>query len=141
VVALAAFGVDPGVVEVAAQVGEAGGGVGEQVPDDHKQGPADGDEGFLAAAAAGDPPVALSRERVGAGDGGGGVAEDPGQVAVAVAGGVLALLLPGGLLDAGGELGPGDQVARCGNRPMSIPISARITEAMVALIPGISSSR
>src|SRR6266480_8147037 len=91
-------------------VNEAGGGVGEQVPDGHKQGPADGDDGFLAAAAAGDPPVPLSQKRVGAGDGGGRVAQDPGQVAVAMPGGALALLLPGGFLDAGGELGPGDQV-------------------------------
>src|SRR5215813_13687327 len=110
VVALAALGVDPSVVEVAAQVGVAGGGVGEQVPDDDQQGPADGHDGFLAAPAAGDPPVPLAQEGVGAGGGGGGVAENPGQVAVAVPGGVLAFLLPGGLLDAGGELGPGDQV-------------------------------
>jgi hypothetical protein len=59
VVALAAFGVDPGVEEITAQVGEAGGGAGEQMPDDHKQGPADGHGGFLAAAAAGDAPVPL----------------------------------------------------------------------------------
>ena len=37
VVSFAAFGVDAGVVEVAAQVGGAGGRVGEQVPDDHEQ--------------------------------------------------------------------------------------------------------
>jgi hypothetical protein len=71
VVALAAFGVDPGVVEIAAQVGVADGGVGEQVPDDDQQGAADGDDGFLAAAAAGDAPVPLSQEGVGPGDGGG----------------------------------------------------------------------
>ena len=116
-VALAAFGVDAGVVEVAAQVVVAGGGVGEQVPDDDQQGPADGHDGFLAAAAAGDAPVPLAQEGVGAARRGGSVAEDPGQVAVAVAGGVLAFLLPGGFLDAGGELGPGDQVPGGGEPP------------------------
>jgi hypothetical protein len=70
------------------------------------RGPAGGDDGFLGAAAAGDAPVPLAQEGIGAAGGGGGVAEDPGQVAVAVTGGALAFLLPGGFLDAGGELGP-----------------------------------
>src|SRR5215204_3780678 len=41
VVALGALWVDAGVVEAGAQVVEAGGGVGEQVPDDDQDGPAD----------------------------------------------------------------------------------------------------
>jgi len=53
-------------------------GVGEQVPDDDQNGPADGDDGFLFAAAAGDTPVALAEEGVGPAGGDGGVAEDPG---------------------------------------------------------------
>jgi hypothetical protein len=34
------------------------------MPDDDQQGPADGDHGFLLAAAAGDAPVSLSQERL-----------------------------------------------------------------------------
>src|SRR5215470_15293282 len=43
----------------------------------------------------------------------------PGQVAVAVPGGVLALLLPGRFLDAGSELGPADQVPG-GGKPVHV---------------------
>ena len=64
-VALAAVGVDAGGVEVGAEVDEAGIGVGQQVPDDDQDGPADGDVGLGGAAAAGDPPVALAEEGVG----------------------------------------------------------------------------
>src|SRR5215469_9857660 len=99
VVALAAFGVDAGVVEVAAQVGVAGVWVGEQVPDDDQDGPADGHHGLLPAAPPRDAPVPLAEEGVGPAGRDGGVAEYPGQVGVAVPGGVLALLLPGGFLD------------------------------------------
>jgi hypothetical protein len=52
VVAPAAFGVDAGVVEVAAEVGVTGVGGGEQVPDDDLNGRADGHHGFLSAASA-----------------------------------------------------------------------------------------
>jgi hypothetical protein len=48
------------VVEVAAEVGVAGAGIGQQVPDDDEDGAAGGDDGFFAAAAAGDPPVTLA---------------------------------------------------------------------------------
>jgi hypothetical protein len=73
VAALAAFGADAGVVEVAAEVVVAGAGVGEQVPDDDQQGPADGYHGFHPAAAAGDAPVSLAQAGVGLGGGDGGV--------------------------------------------------------------------
>ena len=56
------------------------------MPDDDQDGPADGDDGLLGAAAAGDPPVAFAEEGVGAAGADGGLAEDAGQVAVAVAG-------------------------------------------------------
>src|SRR5512132_518362 len=95
VVALAAFGVDAGVVEVGAEVVEAGVGVRQQVPDDDQDGAADGDDGLLLATAAGDASVALAEEGVGPAGGEGGLAEHPGQVGVAVAGGVLALGLAG----------------------------------------------
>jgi hypothetical protein len=75
---------DVGVVEAGAEVVVLGVWVGERVPGDHQDGAADGDVGFAGAAAAGDPPVALAEEGVGAGGAEGGLAEDPGQVAVAV---------------------------------------------------------
>src|SRR5690348_13744818 len=78
---------DVGVVEVRAEVVVAGLGVGQQVPEDHQEGAADGDVGFVLAAAAGDPPVAFAEEGVGAGGADGGLAQDAGQVAVAVPGG------------------------------------------------------
>jgi hypothetical protein len=80
-------GVDPGVEEVAAEVGVAGFGVRQQVPDDDEDGAADGDGGFLAAAAAGDPPAAVPGEGVCPGCADGGLAEDAGEVPVAVPGG------------------------------------------------------
>src|SRR5262249_9446436 len=80
VVELFAFGVDAGVVEVRAEVVEAGVGVAQQVPDDDEDGAADGDDGFLLAAAAGDAPVAFAEEGVGLAGGHGDLAENPGQV-------------------------------------------------------------
>src|SRR5438105_3016772 len=64
-VAPAALRVDAGGVEVRSEVVEARVGVGQQVPDDDQDGAADGDVGFGGAAAAGDPPVALTEEGVG----------------------------------------------------------------------------
>jgi hypothetical protein len=64
VVALAALGVDPGVVEARAEVLVVDGGVGQQVPDDDQDGAADRDDGPLGAAASGDAPVAFPRKVV-----------------------------------------------------------------------------
>jgi hypothetical protein len=64
---LAAFGVDAGGVVAGAEVVEVRVGVGEQVPGDHQDRAAEGDDGALGAAAAGDPPVLLPEERVGLG--------------------------------------------------------------------------
>jgi len=69
VLAAKAVGVDAPGVEVRAEVGVAGVGVGEQVPDDDQDGAADGDVGFPGAAAAGDAPVAGAEEAVGLGGG------------------------------------------------------------------------
>jgi hypothetical protein len=69
-------------------------------------------DGLLFASTSGDSPVALAQERVGVACAGGGFAQDPGQVAVAVTGGAGALLTSCGLLDAGGEPGPGRKVGR-----------------------------
>jgi hypothetical protein len=78
VIAFAAFGVDPAVVKAGAQIGVAGLRVGQQVPGDDQDGAADGDDGFLGTAAAGDPPVALAGEAVGVGCADGGFAQDAG---------------------------------------------------------------
>jgi hypothetical protein len=52
VVAPGAVGVDTGVVEVRAEVTAVGVGVGQQVPDDDQDGPADRDDRLLLPAAA-----------------------------------------------------------------------------------------
>jgi hypothetical protein len=90
VVALGALSVDAGVVEAGAQIVEAGGRVGQQVPDDDQDGAADRDDGLLAAPPAGDAPVALAQEGVGPAGDHGRLAQHPGQLRVAVPGGVLA---------------------------------------------------
>jgi hypothetical protein len=59
--------VGAGLVVAGAEVGEPGGGILQQVPDDDQDGPGDGDLGLGLAAAAGDPPVALAEESVRAG--------------------------------------------------------------------------
>jgi hypothetical protein len=94
VVLLAAFGVDAFGIVAGSEVVEAGVGVREQVPGDDEDGSADGDNGALGAAAAGDAPVLVPEEGVGLGGARGGVAQYGGQVGVAVAGGALAFLLP-----------------------------------------------
>ena len=68
--------VDAVGVEVGAEVVVAGGGVGEEVPDDDEDRAGDGDERFEFAAAFDEAAVALAEERVGFGGCGGGFAED-----------------------------------------------------------------
>src|SRR4051794_36053375 len=80
-----------------AEVDELGAGVGQQVPDDDQDRAADGDDRLVLAAAAGQASVALTEEGVGAGGADGGLAQGAGQVPVALAGSVLALLLAGRL--------------------------------------------
>jgi hypothetical protein len=99
VVAFTAFRADAVVVEVGSQIVEAGVGVGQQVPDGDQDGPANRDDRFEFAAAFGDASVAFTQEGVGLAGGGGRLAEDAGQVGVAVAGGVAAFLLTGRLFD------------------------------------------
>jgi hypothetical protein len=141
VVAHLAAVADPGVVEAGAQVGVAGIGVGQQMPDDDQDRAADRDDGFVLAAAAGDPPAALAEEGIGAGGADRDFAQDPGQAGVAVAGGVLTFLLPGRLADPGGVPGPGGQVTGVGNRLISRPVSARRTAAATGPMPWTSSRR
>ena len=54
----AAFGVDPAGVVVRAEVVVAGGGVGDEVPDDGEDGAADRNEGFEFASSFDQAPVA-----------------------------------------------------------------------------------
>src|SRR6516162_2216964 len=109
VVAELAVSVGTGLVVARAEVGVPGGGVGQQVPDDHQDGAGHGDLGPGLAAAAGDPVVALAEEGGGAGGAEGGLAEAAAQVAVALA------LLPGpdarpGLAGGRAQPRPGHQV-------------------------------
>jgi hypothetical protein len=71
VVALDAFGTGAGVVEAGTEVVEPGLWVGQQVPGDDQDGPADRDDRSLLAASTGDPPVAFPQEGIGlpSGDG------------------------------------------------------------------------
>src|SRR5512133_2692056 len=110
VVALGAFRTDAGVVEAGAQVLEPYGRVGQQVPDDDQDGPADRHDGALLAASTGDPPVAFTKEGIGLPSGDGGLAEHASQIGVTVPGRSAALAFAGGLPDTGGVLGPRHQV-------------------------------
>jgi hypothetical protein len=89
------------VVEVGAQVVEAGLGIGEQVSDDDQDGAADRNDGSLLAAAPCDAPVALPEEGAGLPGGHRGFPERAGQVAVAVPGGALAFLAACGVPEVG----------------------------------------
>src|SRR5438045_5828205 len=72
VVAELAGDIGAGLVVAVAEVGVAGFGVTEQVPDDDQDGAGDGDLGLGLAAAAGDAVVALAEEAGGAGGADGG---------------------------------------------------------------------
>ena len=84
--------VDAAGVVVGAEVVEAGGGVGEQVPDDHQDRAGDGDQGLELADAPDQAAVALPEEGVGLGGRGGDLAEHALEVGVALAGGAGAVL-------------------------------------------------
>src|SRR5215216_6910885 len=91
VVALGALSVDAGVVEAGAQLLEPCGRVGQQMPDDDQDGPANRDDRASLAASAGDPPVAFTKEGLGLAGGHGGLTEHASQVGVAVPRGPAAL--------------------------------------------------
>jgi hypothetical protein len=118
VVALLAFWVGMGVVVAGVEVVKLDGLVAQQVPDDDQDGTTYRDDGFLLAAAAGDAPVAFAQERVGLACSDGGLAQDPGQVAVPVPGGSGALLATGGLFDLWGEPGSALPISRAATRAM-----------------------
>jgi hypothetical protein len=86
---------DAGVVEARAKIVEGGFVVVEQVPDDDEDGTSDRDDGAFGSSAPGDAAIAFAEEGVGASDGNSGFTEDSGDVAVSVAGGGSAFLLPG----------------------------------------------
>ena len=93
-------GVGAAGVVAGAQVVDAGGPAGQQVPDDDQDGAGDRDQGPEFAPAADDPPVALAGECAGAGGRGGGFAEDGLEAGVSLAGPPGAVLRPG--LDGAG---------------------------------------
>jgi hypothetical protein len=136
-----AFGVGAGGVVVRAEVDELCVVVGEQRPDDDQDRAADRDDGPLLAATAGDPPISLAEEAVGAGGADGGLAEYPGQVAVALTAGRFARRGPADSLTPGAKRAQEARCAGVGNRAMSVPTSARISCAAVTPTLGISSSR
>src|SRR5579859_2262295 len=82
VVAGLALLVDAAGVVTGAEVVVAGGGIGEQVPDDHQDGAGDGDHGLELAPAPGQAPVAFPQEGVGPAGRGGGLAEHSLEVGV-----------------------------------------------------------
>ena len=86
--------------------------------------------------------VAGAEEGVGLAGADGGLAEDPGEVAVAVPGRAVAFGLAGGGVDRRARTSPRRPDAPAvGNRVMSRPISAMMIAAAVGPMPGISSSR
>jgi hypothetical protein len=135
-----AFGADALDVEAGSQIGMAGPGVGHQMPDDDQRGTADRDEGLLASAV-GQTPVTLPRDGVGPARTDGGLAQHPGQAAVAVPGEATALLLAGRPFTPGLSLAQEARGAAVGNPVMSRPIPATMTAAAVAPTPGIATLR
>jgi hypothetical protein len=127
-------------VPVGAEVGEAGFGVVEEVPDDDEDGAGDGAPGPERADAAGQAALPFAEEGGGAGGAGGGL----GAVALEVG---VALSLAG-LAAAGPDwratgASPAQETrwSAVGNRVMSRPVSAMIALASLRLTPGISASR
>src|SRR5579859_6483981 len=110
VVAGLALLVDAAGVVTGAEVVVAGGGIGEQVPDDHQDGAGDGDHGLELAPAPGQAPVAFPQEGVGPAGRGGGLAEHSLEVGVTFAG-LAGTVLSAGLDGLRADLGPGHQVA------------------------------
>lgn len=87
VLAFAAVGLYPVVEEFGAEVPVAGGGVGQELPDDDEDGAGGRDEGFEFADSSRESPVAGPEEGAGAPGGGGRFTEDTFEVPVAFAGG------------------------------------------------------
>src|SRR3954453_4909272 len=103
-------GVDASLVVVGAEVAVAGGGVGEQVPDDDQDGAGNGDQGFAFTAAFDDASVAFGEEGpAAAGGGGGGQAENAFEVRVALAD-LVGTRTGAGLDGAWAQPGPGHQM-------------------------------
>src|SRR6266704_2373225 len=105
--------VDAAGVVAGAQVVVAGGGVGEQVPDDHQDGAGDGDQGLALAAALDQTPVALAEEGVGLGGSRGGLTQHALEVGVALAG-LAGAGLGAGLEGPWAQPGPRHQLPRSG---------------------------
>ena len=98
-------------VEVGSEVGELGGGVGEQVEEDDQDGALQRDQGLGLGHAFDQPSVAFAEEGVGLRGAGGDLGERGFEVGVASAGAGPAGLAPG-LHGARGDPGPGAQPLR-----------------------------
>ena len=107
------------IVPAGAEVAEPGAGVGQQVPDDDEDGPADRALGADAADAAGEAAEPLAGEGTGAGRAGRCLGAVSLEVGVAVPPGGLAGA-GAGLASDGGEPGPGREV-RGGSGTASCP--------------------
>jgi hypothetical protein len=128
------------VVEVGAEVGEAGLRVPEQVVGDGEDLVADGDQGTLLASSFDDPPLAGAQGKV-------VVLAAPMATSPMVAPiqGLalpveLGLVLPAEALVVGARLAHDTRCVALGKRPISMPISAMSSCAPVLPTPGISSS-
>ena len=67
----------------------------QQVPDDNENATSDSDDGAFLAPPAGDPSVTLTPEGIRSAGHDGGLAQDPGEIAVAAPGRTVALGFPG----------------------------------------------
>jgi hypothetical protein len=120
------------VAVVDAEVVVAQSGVGQQVPDDHQDGPGDCDEGLEFASALDEASVAVTQEGLGLGGAGGGLTQARPPVSVALAAPRRSPLLghdparrvrrPGPRRPAGpawrrGSLGPAPGFSRCRELP------------------------
>jgi len=91
----AAGAVDAALVEVRSEVGELGGGVGQQVEEDDQDGALQRDQGLGLGHAFDQPPVAFAEEGVGLRGAGGDLGERGFEVGVASAGAGPTGLAPG----------------------------------------------
>jgi hypothetical protein len=85
------------------------------VLDDDEDGTAEGDDGSFGALLSGDASVVFAEEGGGSAGGDGCLAQDSGQVGVAVAGAGAAFVLSGRFPDTGGEACPGRRVRGWGS--------------------------
>ena len=117
------------VVVVGAEVVEPGVGVVEKVPGDVQDGSADRDDGPLLATSAGDTSITFARNVSVRPATDRRLTEDSGEVAVARPVAPLPFLRPADSAMPGAKRAHDARWAAVGNRDMSMPTSAMITQA------------